>query len=327
MKAILVGDDQTLAWKEFPQPVPEANEVLIRTHATAINRADLMQRRGFYPPPPGASSVMGLECAGEVVEVGSDVKRWKVGDRVCALLPGGGYAEYAVADQGSVLPVPGGLSFAHGAALPEVYATAWLNLFMEASLKPGEKVILHAGASGVGTAAIQLCNSFGNPCFVTAGDEAKIDICIELGAAGGSNRHEGSFLEKAQQFATSQGSQGVDVILDPVGASYLADNLSLLTLGGRLVLIGLMGGSRAEIDLAYLMQKRARIIGSTLRARPLAEKAAVMSELEHKVWPKIESGEIKPIVDSVFPIQETAAAHDVIASDKTVGKVVLAVEA
>lgn len=322
MKAVIVDEDKNLHWQDFATPEPGTNEVLIRVHATAINRADLIQRQGFYAPPPGASPVMGLECAGEVVETGRDVVKFKEGDRVCALLAGGGYAEYAVVDEGSVLPIPGGDSYVHGACLPEVFATAWLNLFMEARLQPGEKVILHAGASGVGTAAIQLCRSFASPCFVTAGSDAKIATCVELGARAGSNRNEGSFLEKAGIFA---GDSGIDVILDPVGGAYIEDNIKLLGLNGRLVLIGLMGGNRAEIDLGAMMMKRIRVIGSTLRARPLQEKAAVMGELYEKVWPKIESGEIRPIVDTVFPIEEVASAHELIASDNTVGKVVLSV--
>lgn len=323
MKAVAVNDDKSLSWAETDTPAPGAGEVLIRVHATAINRADLLQRHGGYPPPQGASSVMGLECAGEIAGVGEGVARWKEGDRVCALLAGGGYAEYAVAPEGSVVSIPGGNSFVHGASLPEVFATAWLNLFIEAGLTPGEKVILHAGASGVGTAAIQLCRAFGNPSFVTAGDDAKIDTCIELGADSGHNRHEGSFLEKARAFA---GEGGVGVILDPVGGSYLEDNLKLLGLNGRLVLIGLMGGAVAEINLAQLMVKRLRVIGSTLRARPIPEKAMVMSALEREVWPKIEAGEIRPIVDSTFPIEDIGKAHDLVSSDKTIGKVVLIVQ-
>ena len=249
---------------------------------------------------------MGLECSGEIVALGSAVSRWKVGDRVCALMSGGGYAEYAAVAETNVVPIPGGLSFVHGACLPEVFATAWLNLFMEAGLKPGEKVILHAGASGVGTAGIQLCKAFGNPSFVTVGSEEKLNTCIELGADDGSNRNAEAFAEKAATFA---GPGGVDVILDPVGGGYLGDNLNLLGLNGRLVLIGLMGGSKSDIELAILMMKRLRVIGSTLRARPVAEKAEVMSQLESLVWPKIESGEIKPILDTVFPVAELSLIH------------------
>lgn len=322
MKAIIVDENHALHWQDTDAPAAGEGEVLIKVHATAINRADLLQRRGGYPPPPGASHILGLECAGEISEVGDGVTRWQPGDKVCALMAGGGYAEYAVAPAGSVVPMPEGLSFAEAASLPEVYATAWLNLFMEAGLSRGEKVILHAGASGVGTAGIQLCRSFGNPCFITAGNDDKIARCVELGAAGGHNRHGGSFYERAREFA---GDSGVDVILDPVGGAYLADNLKLLGLHGRLVLIGLMGGNKTEIDLAQLMIKRARVIGSTLRARPTGEKAAIMSELEQKVWPRIASGEIMPIVDSVFPIEDAEGAHALVASDATIGKVVMEV--
>ena len=321
MHAIQVKDGGELAWEEVATPGPKENEVQIKVFASAINRADLMQRKGMYPPPPGASDVMGLECAGEVIGLGSKVQGFKEGDRVCALLAGGGYAQVVTVDAGSVLPLPKGLSMAHGAALPEVFATAWLNIFMEAALQPGEKVILHAGASGVGTAAIQLCQAFGSETFVTVGNQDKLTACLELGASAGSNRHEGSFLEKAQAFAPD----GVGVILDPVGGAYLGDNLNLLGLGGRLVLIGLMGGAQTEINLGLMMIKRLRVIGSTLRARPLQEKAAVMAQLREKVWPKIESGEIKPIVDTVFPIEEADAAQALVASDKTIGKVILSV--
>lgn len=322
MKAVSVGENQALSWSDIDTPVPGRGELLIRIHASAINRADLMQRRGLYPPPPGASPVMGLECAGEVLETGPGASLFKPGDTVCALLAGGGYAEYAVVDEGSALPLPAGLSFAEAAALPEVYATAWLNIFMEAGLQPGEKVLVHAGASGVGTAAIQLCKAFGSPVFVTAGSQSKIEACVALGAAGGSNRRDGGFTDAVQAFA---GPAGVAVILDPVGAAYLADNLTVLGAGGRLVLIGLMGGSRAEIDLAQLMIKRARVIGSTLRARPLEEKAEIMRQLAVKVWPLIEQGQIKPVIERTFPIQEVSAAHDLVASDQTIGKVVLEV--
>jgi putative PIG3 family NAD(P)H quinone oxidoreductase len=321
MKAVQVAGD-SLEWADFDEPALQDNEVLIKVEATAINRADLMQRRGFYPPPPGASPIMGLECAGEVVATGNNATRYSIGDKVCALLAGGGYAELAAVDEGSVLPVPEGLTPVEAAALPEVFATAWLNIFMEAGLKPGEKVMIHAGASGVGTAAIQLCSAFGSECFVTVGSAEKLDACLSLGAAAGSNRHDGPFASVARTFA---GETGIDVILDPVGAGYLADNIELLGVGGRLVLIGLMGGAKAEIDLAQMMIKRARVIGSTLRPRPLAQKAAVMSELEELVWPKLAAGEIKPIIEQRFPIEEVSAAHDLVASDTTIGKVILEV--
>lgn len=321
MQAIVVSDAGELKWQEAEKPMLGASDVMIEIKATAVNRADLMQRRGLYPAPPGASSILGLECAGTIVQLGSDVTRHQIGDSVCALLAGGGYAEFAAVDEGSVIPVPKGLSFSQAAALPEVFATAWLNLFIEGGLQPSERVLLHAGASGVGTAGIQLCRAFGSECFVTVGSEDKIAACRSLGAIGGFDRTQGSFLSALKD----QWNDGVDVILDPVGASYLDDNLQALKLNGRLILIGLMGGARSEIDLAQLMIKRLRVQGSTLRSRALSEKAAIMAELQQFVWPKIEQGDIKPIVQQVIPIEQAAAAHDLVASDATIGKVVLSV--
>lgn len=321
MQAISVLASSELKWQETEDPVLSPSEVLIEIKATAINRADLMQRRGLYPPPPGASPIMGLECAGVVVQVGDQVSRHQVGDRVCALLAGGGYAELTAVDEGSVIPIPEGLDFSQAAALPEVFATAWLNLFIEAGLQPGERVLLHAGASGVGTAAIQLCRAFGSESYVTAGSEDKIATCLALGASQGFDRNQGGFSEALQAFW----ADGVDVVLDPVGAGYLADNLKVLRMNGRLILIGLMSGARTEIDLAQLMMKRIRVIGSTLRARPLPEKAAIMAELEQFVWPKITTGVIKPIIETIMPIEQAKEAHDLVASDTTVGKVVLSV--
>lgn len=320
MKAITIGEDSSLDWSNFPDPELKQGEVLIEVSASAINRADLMQRRGLYPPPAGASPILGLECSGIVTQVSETVDRFKEGDPVCALLAGGGYAQKVAVDQGSVLPVPAGLTLLEAASLPEVYATAWLNLFIEAGLRPGEKVILHAGASGVGTAAIQLCKAFGSPSFVTAGSEEKLAFCRSLGATDGFNRHDGSFLQAAKAFS---GAVGVDVVLDPVGGAYLEDNLNVLGLYGRLVLIGLMGGSNREINLGQLMVKRLRVIGSTLRARSLIEKAAIMKDLQEQVWPKISEGEIRPVIDKVFPMQAAAEAQDWVATDQTIGKVVL----
>ncbi|MEC8821022.1 MAG: NAD(P)H-quinone oxidoreductase [Pseudomonadota bacterium] len=320
MKAITIGEDSSLDWSNFPDPELKQGGVLIEVSASAINRADLMQRRGLYPPPAGASPILGLECSGIVTQVSETVDRFKEGDSVCALLAGGGYAQKVAVDQGSVLPVPAGLTLLEAASLPEVYATAWLNLFIEAGLRPGEKVILHAGASGVGTAAIQLCKAFGSPSFVTAGSEEKLAFCRSLGATDGFNRHDGSFLQAAKAFS---GAVGVDVVLDPVGGAYLEDNLNVLGLYGRLVLIGLMGGSNREINLGQLMVKRLRVIGSTLRARSLIEKAAIIEDLQEQVWPKISEGEIRPVIDKVFPMQAAAEAQDWVATDQTIGKVVL----
>ena len=312
------GDD--LVWREVEAPACGAGEVRIEIAATAINRADLVQRTGGYPPPPGASHIMGLECSGVVAEVGEGVQRVAVGDEVCALLSGGGYASETVVPAGQVLPVPKGLSLIEAAAIPEVFATAYLNLFMEADLAKTERVIVHAGASGVGTAAIQMLKASGNPSFVTASGEDKIARCIELGAGAGHDRSHGSFLEAVQTWTAAE---GVDVILDPVGGQYLADNLASLRLNGRLVLIGLMGGAATDINLGLLMMKRLRVIGSTLRARPISEKSAVMDALKRDVWPNFENGSVKAIIEQTFPIEEAAAAHALVAGNQTIGKVVM----
>ena len=321
MKAILVdGDD--LVWESAATPLLGTGQVAIENYATAVNRADLAQRAGGYPPPPGASPILGLECAGVVAAVGDGVSRVRPGDEVCALLAGGGYAETVVVPAGQVLPKPSGLSFAEAASLPEVFATAYLNLFTEAQLAKGERALLHAGASGVGTAAIQLGKAFGNPTFVTAGSADKIERCIALGADGGFNRHDGSF---APAVAAWTDGEGADVILDPVGAAYLQDNLASLAVDGRLVIIGLLGGATAEVPLGRMMVKRQRIIGSTLRARTIAAKATIMDALQERVWPLIENGSITPVMEQVFPIADASQAHRLIASDQTFGKVVLAV--
>ena len=321
MKAISQeGDD--LLWKENPDPDLNEDEVLIRIKASAINRADLLQRSGNYPVPPGASPILGLECAGVVEEVGGQVKNFRKGDEVCALLAGGGYAEKVSVSSGQVLKIPKGFSFEQAAALPEVFATAYFNLYMEANLSVGEKALIHAGASGVGTAAIQICKTKGNPCFVTAGTKEKISRCIELGAEGGTVRNVENFAEAVAKWTDNN---GVQVILDPVGGNYLEDNMKSLSLEGRLVMIGLMGGAKASINLGLLMMKRLRIIGSTLRAQPIAKKTEIMNNLKENVWPSLESGDIKPIIDKVIPIEEVDKAHKLMESNQTFGKVILKV--
>ena len=318
----IVHDGGELRWTQVDDVRPGVGEVLIANRASAVNRADLAQVSGGYPPPPGASPLLGLECAGEVLAVGEGVTRVQPGDAVCALLAGGGYAEQVVAPAGQVLPVPAGFGFSEAAAIPEVFATAYLNLFMEARLEPGERVVLHAGASGVGTAGIQLCRAFGNPVFVTVGEADKIARCVALGAAGGHSRHEGAFVEAVRAFTDGQGA---DVILDPVGAAYLADNLASLAVDGRLVLIGLLGGAQSDVPLGLMLMKRLRLIGSTLRARSVAAKAAVMDALKERVWPLLESGEIKPVIEAEIPMAEAGRAHALIAGNQTVGKVILTV--
>ena len=325
MKAIRVVGER-LVWTDAavgaPVGEPGPGQVRIAIRASAVNRADLAQRAGGYPPPPGASDILGLECAGVVEAVGDGVARVDIGDNVCALLAGGGYAEAVVVPAGQVLKAPQGLSFVEAASLPEVFATAYLNLYMEARLRFTETALLHAGGSGVGTAAIQLCREFGNPCYVTAGSEAKIARCIELGATAGCDRHTESFPEKVREW--TQG-EGVDVILDPVGGAYFSDNLASLRLEGRLIIIGLMGGARAELPLGAVMAKRLKIVGSTLRSRTIAQKAAVMDALKERVWPKLEAGAIRPVIDTVLPMDRADEAHRLVADNETFGKVVLEV--
>ena len=321
MKAIQIRNGD-LVWQETEEPSLGSGEVRIENHATAVNRADLSQRAGGYPPPPGASPILGLECAGVVTAVGDGVSRVVPGDEVCALLAGGGYAETVVVPAGQVLKKPDKLTFAEAASIPEVFATAYLNLFMEARLARGEYAVIHAGASGVGTAAIQMCKAFGNPVFVTAGSQDKIDRCIEFGADAGLNRHEGDFSGAVRKWT---GGRGADVILDPVGGAYLTANLASLATDGRLVIIGLLGGATADVALGTMMVKRLRIIGSTLRARSIAAKATIMDALKERVWPLLENGTIRPVVERVYAIEEAADAHDLIAGNQTFGKVVLRV--
>ena len=319
MKAVLIGGGK-LRLGELPEPDVGVGEVKIAVAASAVNRADLAQVAGAYPPPPGASNIPGLECSGEVMEVGEGVTSLAPGAQVCALLAGGGYAETAVAPAGQVLKIPSGLSPLQAAAIPEVFATAYLNLYQEAGLALGERVLLHAGASGVGTAALQLCRESGNPAFVTLGSDDKLKRCLALGAAGGVNRHTGNFAAQVAQWTDGQ---GFDVILDPVGAAYLRDNLASLATDGRLLLIGLLGGAKAEVALGLVLMKRLRLIGSTLRARSIPAKSAVMDGLKVHVWPKLESGAIKPVIEACFPMAEAQRAHALVAGNETLGKVLL----
>lgn len=322
MQAVQVVDGH-LVWDKADRPSPGYGEVLIEVHATAINRADLSQREGGYPPPPGASDILGLECSGIVVELGEEVGSFKVGDEVCALLTGGGYAEYVNVPAGQVLPKPESLNMYEAAALPEVVATAYLNIYVEANAQYGESVLVHAGASGVGTAAIQLCAAFGNPCFVTVGFDAKVRACLKLGAIQACNRRTGDFSTHVLEWTDGK---GVDVILDSVGASYFSSNLNCLATDGRLVVIGLLGGAETMVPLGQLMIKRQRLIGSTLRARSIEQKSKVIAALRSRVWPRIDTGDIHAIVDRVMGIEEAHAAHDLLATDQTIGKIVLAIK-
>lgn len=313
----LQGIEGELEWGVQPRPECDVGQIRIKVAAAGLNRADLLQRNGLYPPPPGVTEVLGLECSGVVVEAGAG-SRWRVGDRVCALLVGGGMAEEVVVDARHALAVPEGLGLIEAAALPEVYATAWLNLFQLARLQPGEKVLLHAGASGVGSAGIQLCKAFGSPVWVSVGSRERLDYCEALGAEGGVIR--GDTLDGLRDFAP------FDVILDPVGASYGELNLKLLNQDGRWVVIGLMGGRKAQLDLALLLGKRIQMIGSTLRNRDAEFKAQLMAELEQFVWPLFAEGRLKPQLERSYPIEDAAAAFEALASNEVRGKLVLVVD-
>lgn len=317
MRAIVVEDGgASLAWREVPRPEPGADEVLVRVHATALNRADLLQRAGKYPVPTGASSILGLEMAGEVAELGHDVDGVYVGDRVCALLDGGGYAEYVCVPAGMLLHLPEHIGMSEAAAIPEVFYTAYLNLYLEAQLAPGESALVHAGSSGVGTAAIQLCRLFGNRVFVTT-SSAKVAELERLEPTRIIDRERERFVDIVRE------AGGVDVILDPVGASYLADNLEVLRKRGRLVLIGLLGGASAELSLGRLLLNRLRVIGSVLRSRSRSEKLEITRRFEERVWPALCDGRLSAVIDSEYSIVEADAAHAHMRSNTAVGKIVL----
>ncbi len=314
----LQAEGGELSWQVQPAVELKSGEVRVRVMAAGLNRADLLQKAGMYPPPAGVTSVLGLECAGEVIEV-AEGSRWQIGDRVCALLAGGGMAEEVVVDQRHLLAVPDNLNWAEAAAIPEVFSTAWLNVFVLGNARPGEKVLIHAGASGVGTAAIQLCKAQGNPCWVSVGSQDKLDACVELGAEGGVLRQGG--IAALSDFGP------FNVALDPVGATYAADHLDLLALDARWVLIGLMGGRDASLDLAKVLAKRISLIGSTLRTRDAEFKATLLADMEQRLMPQFASGELKPMVAKTFGFADAAAAFEELARDQVVGKVILVREA
>jgi putative PIG3 family NAD(P)H quinone oxidoreductase len=325
MKAILIdepGDESVLRLGDTDAPALEAGAIRIRVAATAVNRADLLQRQGMYPPPPGASEILGLECAGEVSEVSDGVAGVAVGDRVMALLPGGGYAEEVVVDAGSAMPVPAGLDLEQAAAVPEVFLTVFLNVFQLGGLEAGGTVLVHGGGSGIGTACIQLARAAGARVLVTAGSDEKCERCVSLGADLAVNYRSGDF--KAAALTATEG-RGVDVILDSIGAPYLADNLASLAVGGRLLLIGLMGGAKAEIPLGAVLGRRLQLIGSTLRTRPVAEKAAIAKGFLDRFAGDLATGSVAPVVDRVLPLAEAAQAHRVMKASEHFGKIVLRV--
>lgn len=317
------GGPEALVYLNREVPSPAANEVLIKVAAAGLNRADILQRRGKYPAPPGAPTYPGLEVAGTIVATGEAISEYKIGDRVCALLAGGGYAEYCVVDAGQVLPIPGALSMIEAAALPEAYFTAYSNLYEFGRLKRGESLLVHGGSSGVGVAAIQLASSLGSTVFATAGSEEKCRLCESLGASRAIDYKQADFVTEIQSLTQNR---GVDVVLDMVGGAYLARNVQVLTTEGRLVCIATQSGPKGELDILRVMQRRLSITGSTLRGRSVEFKRTIRDLLVTHIWPLIASGAIKPIVDRVFPFTDAAAAHAYMESGTHKGKIILAVE-
>ena len=316
------GGPEVLTLAEVPDPDLAAGEVLVDVVAAGVNRADLLQRMGFYNPPPGASPYPGLECSGRIAALGEDVAGWQVGDEVCALLSGGGYAERVAVPAGQLLPVPAGVSLVDAAALPEVVCTVWSNVFQIAALQPGEVLLVHGGTSGIGTMAVQLASRHGARVLCTVGSPEKAARAEELGAERAIRYRDEDFVEVARSLTEGR---GVDVVLDNMGGKYLARNVEVLAPNGRLVVIGLQGGTRGELDLGGLLAKRASVHAASLRARPPREKAALVESVLAGVWPAIEAGEIRPVIDRVLPLDQVADAHRLLEDSSHVGKVLLAV--
>ncbi|MGI8698763.1 MAG: NAD(P)H-quinone oxidoreductase [Mycobacteriales bacterium] len=314
------GGPEVLTWAKVPDPEPATGEVLIEVAASAVNRADIMQRQGLYPPPPGAPPWPGLECSGTVAALGEGVTGWSRGDEVCALLSGGGYAERVVVAAGQVLPVPTGVSLVESASLPEVACTVWSNVFLLAKLSAGEALLVHGGSSGIGTMAIQLAHHAGARVFTTAGTAAKLDRCRELGADVAINYREEDFAERV---LAETGGRGVQVILDNMGAAYLERNLRVLAPDGRLMVIGLQGGRTSELDLGVLLAKRATVHATSLRSRPAEQKADIVDAVRREVWPAIEAGAVRLVIDRALPLRHAQEAHRVVESSRHVGKVLL----
>jgi putative PIG3 family NAD(P)H quinone oxidoreductase len=319
---LITEKDQPMVWQERDDPDFGPDDVLVDVYAASVNRADLLQRVGKYPPPPGAPDILGLDMAGRIARLGAHVTGWQIGDSVCALLPGGGYAEQVAVPAQMLMPVPNGWSYEQAASMPEVFLTAFLNIFMEAGFQPGELVLMHGGASGVGTAAIQLVKKAGGRIVITAGTTDKVLRCLELGADLAINYHEDDFVERITQYTSRQ---GVDIILDIVGAAYLERNLRVLGSQGRLVWIATLGGSRAEINIAAVMSRRQRLIGSLLRGRSLEEKTALKEQFMAHFWPALEDGSIQPVIDAIYPIEQANEAHQRMADNQNIGKIVLKV--
>ena len=323
MRAVTIpspGDPDALVLADVDDPVPGPGEVRIRVAAVGVNRADVMQRKGFYPPPEGAPPYPGLEVSGTIDALGEGVDGWSVGDEVCALLSGGGYAELVCADADQVLPVPAGVALEDAAALPEVVCTVWSNVFMTANLLPGQTLLVHGGSSGIGTMAIQLAREVGARVAVTAGTAEKLEACRELGAEVLVNYREQDFVAEVKE---ATGGAGADVVLDNMGAKYLARNIDVLAVNGRLVVIGLQGGTKAEIDLNAMLRKRCALIATTLRARPDAEKATIVAAVREHVWPLLAAGQVRPVVHDRFPLERAADAHRVMEDSSHIGKLLL----
>jgi NADPH:quinone reductase len=316
------GDPDVLVPVERPRPAIGPDDVLIQVAAAGVNRPDVMQRRGKYPPPPGASDIPGLEVSGTIVEVGAEARGWRIGDRVCALLTGGGYAGYCAAPAPQCLPVPAGVDMAGAAAIPETFFTVWTNVFERGRLKRGESILIHGGASGIGTTAIQLARASGARVFATAGTAEKCAACERLGAEHAFNYRDADFVAAAKD---ATGGRGVDVVLDMVGAEYFARNIAVLAPDGRLVEIATQRGATAEVNLQTIMQRRLTITGSTLRVRPVADKGAIAASLRLHVWPMLESGAVRPLVYATFPLRDAASAHRLMESGAHIGKIVLIV--
>jgi NADPH2:quinone reductase len=314
------GEPDVLVPVERPKPAPGAGEVLIRVAAAGVNRPDVFQRRGRYPPPPGASDIPGLEVSGVIDALGPGVTEWRVGDAVCALVTGGGYAEYCVAPAPQCLPVPRDMDVVTAAAIPETFFTVWTNVFQRGRLRPNESMLVHGGSSGIGTTAIQLAKARGSRVFATAGSAEKCAACERLGAERAINYRDADFVAVVRDLT---GGRGVDVVLDMVGGDYFARNIDALAVEGRLVEIATLQGVKAELNIQTIMQRRLTITGSTLRARPVADKGAIAAELRQHVWPLLESGAVKPIVHATFPLRHAAEAHRVMESSAHIGKLVL----
>jgi putative PIG3 family NAD(P)H quinone oxidoreductase len=326
MRAVVVtesGGPEVLQVRTVPDPQPAANEVIVQVAATAVNRADLLQRQGNYPPPPGAPAYLGLECSGTIVALGEGVAGWNVGDEVCALLGGGGYAELVAVPVGQLMPAPEGIPLVDAAALPETTCTVWSMAFGAARLQPGESLLVHGGTSGIGTMAIQLAHQRGVRVFATAGTPRKVGFCRELGADVAINYRDEVFDERV---AVETDGAGVDVILDNMGGPYLPRNVKSLAVGGRLIVLGLQGGRKGELDLGALLAKRATVHAAGLRARPPQQKAEIVAETQHAVWPLIESGAVRPIIDRILTLDDAAEAHRLVESSEHIGKVLMRAE-